>query len=900
MIKKNLLSVTVTSLLVCLTVFIEDALATRPLSHPYYRPWSNPADNLQPNRPARPFAQFPRRDPENYIGQFERLCQFLDGMQEHEEGDDEFGGLHEGEGNNLWRIVETDNTQEAIRVWCEYAAWFDDLELYRQNIADAWTYTDNFPAWEEDEGDIIYYGIHNCGWGLIAEMAYRTVYNDDSRREYGINCAEHLVNTTPEIPPDMQDQLLPLTAGWAAGTLYEYGVFEDNNEYKEAALNIAEDVMEWIDADRDRLFNNERWALCGGTAMWGVLQSLGQDDSTATADWAIEALESMDVFAGRGNWNNSWNIWYAHAWLSAWRLTGNDDYLANVITIVDSLVVQDGDGDGGIPATGGNPDDRDESWVSSYTGWMGLRQLFDVLPGINIRVMEVLQPALDRPLPVTSEIDFTFSVVNAGDVEQVNVPFRLRGGWEIDTSLSIDGWQPLDFTLNRRWTPDEPGDIAFAAFVDHENDGDRSDDTLRFTVNILPVGQIEMSVISVSEDVDDPVSGLFSFYNLDIDPDELYVAYDIDEEDMPFDSELMVGNYRVEVIPEFPFPRKSIDRVEITDDGINTIQIRVTYPPVLLIDNDTDSTNAAYYKDALSELGYEYYHWRSDILGPFGRSGSLLFPTVIYFTGDKVDGTLPEEDKQELIRFMSHHHFVADGGLFITGQYIADDLENEEFLREVLHCRHLRDDMSRPHILGIDQDEVFDGMDMLTLGNPGANNQDARSGIFPTDNAVICAEYADRPDTAAAVRWEEQSGKKGIFFGFGFEAISGRIGNSREEVLGRILDWFGTPTEYEAPPYSDASELPTRISLSAFPNPFNSSVIIRSNAGITPNNIGIFDVNGRILRNINNIQNSTTINWDGCDSNGRLLPAGIYLVRLGYGTGGVTSWNKTLKVVLTK
>ena len=88
-------------------------------------------------------------------------------MQEHDRQANDYGGLHEGEGRDLWAIVETDNTQEAIRVWCEYALHFDDVELFSENIEAAWVYTDSFPAWEESEpGEM--YGLHNCGWGLIA------------------------------------------------------------------------------------------------------------------------------------------------------------------------------------------------------------------------------------------------------------------------------------------------------------------------------------------------------------------------------------------------------------------------------------------------------------------------------------------------------------------------------------------------------------------------------------------------------------------------------------------------------------------------------------------------------------------------------------------------------------
>ncbi|MDP8228365.1 MAG: hypothetical protein P9M15_02805, partial [Candidatus Electryoneaceae bacterium] len=431
---KNLATVLFVAV-VCFFVYVEASFATSPPTPPYTTVWGDSLDGLRAIQ-INDLPYFPRRDLDNYIGQFERTCEFLDSMQEHNEDDPNYGGMHEGEGNNLWRIVETDNTQEAIRVWCEYAVFFEDPDIYRDNINAAWTYCDNFPAWEESEpGEM--YGLHNSGWGLIAEMAFRGIY-DESHREYGLNCANHLVEYTPDIEPNMEDNLMPLVAGWAAGTLYEYGIFEDNEEYCDAALHIGLDVKEWIDADPDRLHANEIWALCGGTAMWGVIRSLGRNDSAETADWVIERLDEMDVFSGNGRWNNSWNIWYSHAWLSAWRLVGNDDYCNNVIAIVDSLIAQDSDADGGIPATAGNPNNRDESWVSCYTAWMGLRQLFDILPSVDASVVQLLDPSLERPWPIESPMRFTFHLINAGGLEQIDVPFHLRGPIEFDTTVTLE------------------------------------------------------------------------------------------------------------------------------------------------------------------------------------------------------------------------------------------------------------------------------------------------------------------------------------------------------------------------------------------------------------------------------------------------------------------------------
>jgi len=843
--------------------------ATVPTSPPFTRIWSDPQDNIRPLRPAMRIRLHPHRDLDNYLGRFELLCQFLDLMQEHDPEDPSFGGLHEGEGERLWRIIETDNTQEAIRVWSEYADYFDDHETYLGNIEAAWTYTDSFPAW--DEGPPLYYALHNCGWGLVAEMGYRTAYDDDSRREYGLACAEYLVENTPRIDPDMEDRLMPLVAGWAAGTLWDYGVFEDNEGYLETALDIASDVHRWIDADLDRLHDNEIWALCGGTAMWGVLRSLAQVDSSV-ATWSIEALEEMDVFGGRGDWNNSWNIWYAHAWIEAWRLIDDDAYLENAVAIVDSLLDQDGDGDGGIPATGGDPDDQDQSWVSAYTGWMGLRQLFNVLPPIDAAMVRLVNPSLERPWPVRAPLELIFELVNGGLNEQVDIPFRLRGAMQLDTTVSVEGWQPFEIRLPEEWTPVQVGEFAFTAYTDHQDDADRTDDTLRFTISILPVGQLELITLNIENE---PVGCDLYFYHCDIDSNELFVHLVTDPEDGRVEAELMVGTYRVDVIPDFPYPRSVIEPFEVTEETPNLIDLRFEHPPVLLVDRDIRRDHASYYEDALNATDRSFYRWTSDKLGGIeGRTDG--FPTVIYFTGDRKSETVPSEDREEMAR-----HLGRGGGLFVTGQDIADDIADDPFLTEVLHCRHLSDSMRQQVVEGVEGDDVLDGMTLLLFGNRGANNQRSKAGIEAVGSGVTCAFYRGAADTAAAVRWEEPSGGRGIFFAFGFEGISGQGGTTaREEVMAAVLDWLGTPQKVED--YPSPALLPDMADLYAYPNPANSTVHIRFGVFVSePWRIFIFDQNGRRVRKLAG-GGGSGVTWDCMDRWGRPVPSGMYYLK-GYG-----------------
>ncbi|MCF7810199.1 T9SS type A sorting domain-containing protein [bacterium] len=847
---------------------IKETKATPPPQPNLIQNWIKPDDPFVPADSIRHWLLKPRRDMDNYIGCFISACRFLDDMQEHDENSDDFGGMHEGEGDDLWRIVQTDNTQEAIVDWCIYADFFDDPDTYHEDVEAAWIYNNNFPAWEEEGGDG-YYRIHNSGWGLMAEMYYRNIYGD-SQREYGTQCAEYIMEHTPDIEPNHEDALMPLAAGLGAGMLYKYGLFEENNEYLEAAVRISEQLKDWIDADPDRLNYNEVWALCGGTAMWGVLVALGHSDSATTAEWAVEPLERMDVFAGENNWNNSLNIWYAHAWVAAWKLLNSDEYQANVEIIVDSLLAQDHDYDGGIPATIGDGDDLDQSWVTAYTGWMGLNNLFEILPEFDARVVSLASPLTTRAYPVGEPLSFSIELLNAGAAETLDIPFFIRGGFHIDSTIHVEGWESQYVVLNQIWCPDEASDYNFITFSRLEEDANPFNDTLHFTIEILPVGNIQISTSNLNQE---SIGCLFEFYNLDIDSALIFREIQTDPQSGQAEFDLMIGNYRVEITPDFPYPLMSIDYFEVTEDN-NPINLSFEQPPVLLIDRDADSssTNFEYYETVLSDIYRPYRRLclTNEVSLEGMRNG---FHTLLYFTGDRESETLNEADQQEIA-----NHLSEGGCLFITGQNISDDLADDVFLTNVLHARHLSDRISSSMVVGIENDQLFNGMQMLTIGNNGAANQTSRSGLSPVNGGITCAEYRDKPDTSAAIRWEEESGGKGVFFAFGFEAISGQ-GNTttRAEVLTSIFDWFGTPSNGVSD--DNVVTFPIAFSSIVYPNPTNGAVTIRFSKAFSQSGmINIFDLSGRLVRRYNNFKGDILI-WDGADNKGFAVSSGVYIIQ---------------------
>ncbi len=845
----------------------EFAFATTPLTAPADSLWGRSEDSISPAdaRQMRHRARLPYRDLREILGQFQQTCTFLDSMQDHDPESGVFGGLHEGEGGQLWAIIESDNTQEAIRVWCEYADYFEDPDRFRANVEDAWTYCDSFPAWEESAPDN-FYAMHNAGWGLVATMGYRNVYGD-GRDDYGRRCAEHLIDNVPEITANMQDNLMPLVAGWSAGTLYEYGLEVGNRDYQIEAIRMAEQVKEWIDADPNRLNRNEIWALCGGTAMWGVIRTLVREDTTAV-EWISDLLENMDVLAGRGNWNNSWNIWYAHAWLSAYEFIDDEAYLRNAETIIDSLLVQDTDDDGGVPATMGDPNNRDQAWVSAYTAWMGLRNLFDGIPEVDVALLDVVSPSNNRPWLIGSEISFVLKAQQNGSVEFLeDVPLHIAGSWESDSTFDLQGWEPRNIQLPIRWTPQQAGPAELTFVARFEDDADHDNDTIRHSLIIRDGGGI---IIVLTDTLGNSIGGSVVFKSLEFPNEIAPTILNIPADDHTGAVWLMNGNYSVHLFPSFPFAEEIRDSLIVA--GNDGILFELAPPPLLIINNDTDSTREKYFADPLQELGLPYRLWRNDDGDvPFTNG----FDAIIYYAGNRSEESIPDADQTMLAEALREGKSV-----LVTGQNIAANLAGSDFLENTLHSRFLTDNTRSRQVIGQPGDELMDSIRLLLIGNQGAGNQGSTDGIAATGNAVACAFYSDRGDTVAAVRWSEESGARGLFCAFGIEGISGSGGTTpRVEFMSRALDWLGVPlvvSQKEMPPIPASPLL-----ITGYPNPFNSSVRLTISGNWDRGRFGVSirDLSGRMVTSIDCGVGGMLV-WNGEDSYGNAVSAGNYFVTL--------------------
>jgi hypothetical protein len=86
------------------------------------------------------------------------------------------------------------------------------------------------------------------------------------------------------------------------------------------------------------------------------------------------------------------------------------------------------------------------------------------------------------------------------------------------------------------------------------------------------------------------------------------------------------------------------------------------------------------------------------------------------------------------------------------------------------------------------------------------------------------------------------------------------------------------PYEPDAIEEEDADALPREIELSAYPNPFNSSVAI-SYRSSSVSSVALYDIEGRLVRNLVTDAENGEVIWGAKDEKGRGLSSGIYFAR---------------------
>jgi len=299
---------------------------------------------------------------------------------------------------------------------------------------------------------------------------------------------------------------------------------------------------------------------------------------------------------------------------------------------------------------------------------------------------------------------------------------------------------------------------------------------------------------------------------------------------------------------------------EATDDHANTGTAdnltRFTSRPftetadiLLVIDQQWDYGYEGYYENALSANGFPYDLWNSFVRGSVDSSTLDQYVTGVVIYSMPEYGYLENSSTQSSL--MSY--LDSGGRLFITGQDIGYSLTKwgtmwNELYSDYLHATYVQDDIGLYGLNGVSGDPIGDGYYLSISGGDGANNQYYPDEIDPIAPAVTIFNYDPLAISAARLLSAEEatfrrplaedmtteapvhiqgpysSGTgairvdtgtyKVVYFSFGFEAINDLGGNSRAEIMERVLSWlqpgiYARATENGSP----ASGLPINLYL---------------------------------------------------------------------------------------
>jgi len=723
----------------------------------------------------------------NYLRQIKLTCDFVAGYQVSDSFSADFGGIIEAE--HQPNIIETDNTQEAIWIW---SRWYEltGRDDYRENIRRAWIYVLRHPAYREhSEPQYIWYSVWNCGLGFMAEAEYRKVYGDSSFLVYTDTCrgfylANPLANLTP------QDHFV---TSQSSGMAMEYARTRSDAALHDTALARGQRVKAWIEGGAASRLGSQAWAMCGGTAFWGVVHTVGKEDTAAGKLWIQTYADSLPGFYPSGMWNCSHNIWLANAYRAAAEL-GHDtlDWVMHHY-LTDTLLMRDTDDDGGIPATWTDPNTQDQTWISTYLDFMGMDVFVTPTYDTDVSVLEFVAPDPHAVYVAGDSIEVSVPVANVGRNTASDFDLTIDAGG-MGTGVHIDS---LPFLATDTFVAgpillDTPGLYTLIAYTD--GDDNPLNDTVTLDLKVYDTCRVTGTLVDSAS-----AEGIPSWVKARLGTDTQVWDSAYTDRSGNFSLKLIDSIFSVSIEPSVPYFARSWD---FAIHGDTTVSLLAQPAHVLVVNNDTIENYANYYTSTLDTLGVTWCQWNrpSGGLLPYLELDRLRASTVIWYSGNTHIGTVSAADRDSLAAYVQ-----TGTSLFITGQNIAEELQGSPFLESICGCRFDSSGWSGFFAFGNRQDSLGAPVTgTATTGGNGASNQTSRDVISPLGNSSGFLVYDSVTVRYAATRREVPSGGKVVFMGVGFEAVN-RPGSkptyfTRVQLMDLILTWFGVPTGIEEQP----------------------------------------------------------------------------------------------------
>ncbi len=477
--------------------------------------------------------------PFNYVREFDQMVSFFAAWQVTDPDSSDYGGMIEAESGALAGVIQTDNTLEAIWCWSRYRE-FSGRDTYDDNIAAAWVYCTNYPAWAE-AGAVgeNYYRVHNCAWGLTAVLQYKAATGDDSFDAYAQTCASY-IDTRPlnlYSGDAYTRRLNAFCKGWAVGNLYLYAEAIGDATLMDAAITQGEDVLSWINTFPPAYLAYEYWAMSSGTAMWGVCNSVFRDDPAQGQAWLAANGGYMDVWSDwydvpGYDWDSAWNVAYCNAHFAVWDVTGDPDYWLNGKYVADNLLSLDTDDDGGITAETIDPATEDMSWVTCYLVKFGVDRLMGEPPDHDVGVLRFAGLEDGQVFEVGVPVPVAVVATNYGLADEADAEVHLvsDAGDTIWTDVDLPFAALETYTYGTAWIPPTDGFYTLTAWTELAGDEDPANDTVTVTIQVGDPSSVpeDVALVSFGGPARNPFARGTSFnLSLGVDADVLLAVYDV-------------------------------------------------------------------------------------------------------------------------------------------------------------------------------------------------------------------------------------------------------------------------------------------------------------------------------------------------------------------------------------
>lgn len=302
-----------------------------------------------------------------------------------------------------------------------------------------------------------------------------------------------------------------------------------------------------------------------------------------------------------------------------------------------------------------------------------------------------------------------------------------------------------------------------------------------------------------------------------------------------------------------------------------TLHILIGYPVVVIVNDDSDGNTVDFYTSTLDNLGVVYEVWNADE----GLPESFLAhdrDLIIWLTGNDSTEVLSPDEIDSLEVYLTN-----GGGLFISSQYLAEDPDAQSFIQDYLKTSIVETGVPRKVLRSYDGNPLGDSIYMRLYGAGGAANCISPDHISALSGADSILYYTGMSGTGnygtGAVAYNSGTYKT-LYFAFPFEAISGISNtNTREEVMGMILNWFGITSVNERRKPAPYTVEGVRVLPTVTSDKFILEFELPEDARV---NIKIYDVTGRMVSTI--LSGKITRGYHRLSLSAKGLKPGLYFI----------------------